>query len=129
MDDGDHVGRLVVSPAAQKRANWVAIAFGIFLSAVTLGALTGFATMSEEDIKEAKRIEKIMFDQKVASGEIEADNHKFDHSDEHADQPAEHDLQEADNSKSSDVPSDETKTSRKTESDTSTLPTALLKSN
>lgn len=81
---------LWVSPAAQRRANWLAIAFGVGLSLVGMGAITGFATMSDEDIKEAQRIEKIMFEQKVETGELDKDSHKFAHPDGHdADHPEE----------------------------------------
>lgn len=89
---------LWVSPAAQKRANWLAIAFGVGLSFVSMGALTGFATMDEDDIKEAQRIEKVMFDEKVRMGDVEADSHKFDHGDDHAeghDAETEEEVQEA----------------------------------
>lgn len=71
-----------VSPAAQRRANWLAIAFGVGLSFVSMGALTGFASMDEEDIQAAKEIEDIMFQQKVEMGEVEADSHKKAHADE-----------------------------------------------
>ncbi len=76
---------LWVSPAAQRRANWLAIAFGVFLSFVSMGALTGFSTMSEEDIAASKEVEKKMFDQQVAIGAVPADSHKFDHGEDHAD--------------------------------------------
>lgn len=35
---------LWVTPAAQRRADWVCLAFGLLLAAVGLGALTGFST-------------------------------------------------------------------------------------
>lgn len=81
-----------VSPAAQKRANWLAIAFGVGLSFVSMGALTGFATMDDDAIKEAQQVEKTMFDQKVRMGEVEANSHKYDHGEDHADN--EHDAEE-----------------------------------
>jgi succinate dehydrogenase / fumarate reductase cytochrome b subunit len=70
-----------VSPTAQRRANWMAIAFGVGLSFVSMGALFGFGTMSEDGIKKAEQIEDIMFQHRVATGEIEADSHKTTHSD------------------------------------------------
>lgn len=70
---------LWISPAAQKRANYFAIAFGVVLSFISMGALTGFATMSDEQIDQAKQVEGQMFDQKVELGEIPADSHKHAH--------------------------------------------------
>jgi succinate dehydrogenase / fumarate reductase cytochrome b subunit len=115
---------LWVSPAAQKRANWLAIGFGVALAFVSMGALTGFGSMSEEDIKEARRVEDLMFDQKVATGEVEADSHKKaragdqeDHAadeEDHADQAA-HDLQRGGGEKTTSA------------DQTAAVPTALLK--
>ena len=76
-----------VSPAAQKRANWLAIGFGVVLSFVSMGALVGFGSMSKEDIEAARQIEDKMFQQRVESGEVDADSHKKAH-------PAEHDHDE-----------------------------------
>ena len=70
---------LWVSPAAQRRANWIAIAFGMGLTAVSMGALVSFGSMSEEDITNAEQVEEIMFQQKVLTGEVEADSHKRAH--------------------------------------------------
>jgi succinate dehydrogenase / fumarate reductase cytochrome b subunit len=39
---------LWVTPAAQRRADWVCLAFGLLLAAVGLGALTGFSTFKPE---------------------------------------------------------------------------------
>ena len=80
---------LWVSPAAQQRANWLAIAFGIGLTMVSMGALTGFASMDEEGIAEAKRIEDQMFEQKVLAGEVDKDSHKRSHPKEHSEDQTE----------------------------------------
>lgn len=74
---------LWVSPAAQQRANWLAIGFGVALSFISMGALVGFGSMSEEDINEARKIEDQMFEQKVLMGDVEADSHKKGHSENH----------------------------------------------
>jgi len=73
---------LWVSPAAQKRADWLAIAFGVGLAFVSMGALTGFASMDEEDISAAEQIEETMFQQKVLTGEVDADSHKKAHAED-----------------------------------------------
>ena len=83
---------LWVSPAAQKRANWLAIAFGLGLSFISMGALTGFATMSEEDIAEAEKVEKAMFEEQVKIGAVPPDSHKYAPNDTHGDdKDGEHD--------------------------------------
>ena len=82
---------LWVSPSAQQRANWLALAFGIGLAMVSMGALTGFASMDEEDIAEARRIEDQMFEQRVAAGEVDKDSHKKAHPKETHEDPAEPD--------------------------------------
>jgi len=76
-----------VSPAAQQRANWIAIVFGVGLSFVGMGALGGFWSMDEATIEEAQRIEQKMFDTKVGLGEIEADSHKKLHGQESDSKP------------------------------------------
>jgi succinate dehydrogenase / fumarate reductase cytochrome b subunit len=48
------------SVAAQRRANYVAIAFGIWLGAVGLGALGGFSTMDEAEIEADRKTEDRM---------------------------------------------------------------------
>ena len=68
---------LWVSPQAQKRANFFAIGFGGVLTVISMGALFGFGTMSDEDIKEAQGIEAQMFQQKVDNGEVASDSHKY----------------------------------------------------
>ncbi|ADB15549.1 succinate dehydrogenase (or fumarate reductase) cytochrome b subunit, b558 family [Pirellula staleyi DSM 6068] len=73
-----------VSPAAQTRATWACLVFGLALSAVGLGALGGFATKTKEQIAADKAVEQKMFDAKVASGEVEADSHKFGGNHQHA---------------------------------------------
>lgn len=51
---------LWTSAAAQRRANYVSIAFGIGLAAVSMGALGGFSLMGEEQIDAAKATETRM---------------------------------------------------------------------
>ena len=70
---------LWVSPTAQRRANWIAVAFGVGLTFVSMGALVGFGSMSKEDISDAERLEEIMFQQRVETGAVEADTHKRAH--------------------------------------------------
>lgn len=70
-----------VSPAAQQRANWLAIGFGVGLSFVGMGALGGFWSMDEEAIQQAEKVEQQLFDAKVLTGEIDADTHKKKHAD------------------------------------------------
>lgn len=70
---------LWISPAAQRRANWFALAFGIGLTVISMSALSGFATMSDDQIQEAQAVEKKMFEQKVANGEVAAESHKYAH--------------------------------------------------
>ena len=48
---------LWISPAAQRRANWLSIAFGIGLSVVGLSALVG---MRNVDVEAAKEVEDRM---------------------------------------------------------------------
>lgn len=74
---------LWVSPAAQKRANYLAIAVGGVLSVISMGALAGFGTMSDEQKQEAREVEQKMFDKKVELGELPADSHKFAHEEDH----------------------------------------------
>lgn len=71
---------LWVSPAAQARANWISIAFGLGLSVVGLSALTG---MRNVDIDAARQVEDTMYNSKVASGELQPNEHKRVH-EEHA---------------------------------------------
>jgi len=76
---------LWISPAAQKRANYLSIAFGIGLTFISMGALFGFGTMSDEAKAQAREVEERIFQEKVASGEVPADSHKHIHADEPAD--------------------------------------------
>ncbi len=73
---------LWVSPAAQKRANYLSIAFGIGLTFISMGALLGFGGMSDSAKAEAREVEERMFQEKVASGEVSADSHKHIHANE-----------------------------------------------
>ena len=70
-----------VSPKAQQWATYVCTAGGLGLTAVGLTAL--FSAMNI-DVAEAKRIEDNMYNSRVATGEIEPDEHKRSHSDHSA---------------------------------------------
>lgn len=67
---------LWISPAAQARATWACLVFGLALSAVGLSALGGFATKSKEAIAEDKATEEKIYNAKIASGEISPNPHK-----------------------------------------------------
>ena len=86
---------LWISPAAQRRANYFAIAFGIGLSVISMGALAGFGSMSEKQIQEAREVEHKMFQQKVEAGEVAADSHKHAHDEPHESDPGSDSDQEA----------------------------------
>ncbi len=78
-----------VSPAAQKRADRICIAFGIALAFVGLSAIGGAVRIGDHGQRydEAKAVEKKMWDAKIASGEIDPEEgaHKrSDTSDGHA---------------------------------------------
>jgi succinate dehydrogenase / fumarate reductase, cytochrome b subunit len=62
-----------ISPAAQKRADRICIAFGIALAFVGLSALGGAVRIGDhgERYEEAKAVEEKMWNAKVASGEID----------------------------------------------------------
>ena len=62
-----------VSPAAQRRANFVCIAFGILLGIVGLSALNG---MRDLDYDEAVQGENQLYNSKIESGEIKPSPHK-----------------------------------------------------
>ena len=68
-----------VTPAAQRWANVACLIFGLGLSAVSLGALGGFAFKTPAQIEEARKTEDAMYDHKVAAKEIEPDEHKRAH--------------------------------------------------
>ena len=65
-----------VSPAAQQRANWLAIALGIGLAMVGMGALNGFWSMDEEAVQKAKQVEDQMYEARVAAGDVEENSEK-----------------------------------------------------
>jgi succinate dehydrogenase / fumarate reductase cytochrome b subunit len=67
-----------LTPAAQRRADYVCIGFGVVLAAISMGALFG---MRSVDQAEAKRIEDQMYRARVESGEISPDEHKRKESD------------------------------------------------
>lgn len=58
---------LWITPSAQRRANYVCAAFGVFLAVVGLGAVTGFQRL---DVDEAYRVEETMRQSRMAAGEI-----------------------------------------------------------
>lgn len=62
-----------LSPAAQRRANYVCAAFGIGLAVVGLSAIVG---VQRTDVEEARTVENAMYEQKVHTGEIKPDPHK-----------------------------------------------------
>lgn len=64
------------TPRAQKRADIVCAAFGVFLAAVALGAIGGFATI---DVEGARSVEDTMRHAREAEGLIEPDEHKIWH--------------------------------------------------
>ena len=66
-----------VSPKAQRWATYLCTAGGLGLTVVGLTAL--FSAM-QIDVAEAKRIEDNMYNSRVATGEIEPDEHKRSHS-------------------------------------------------
>jgi succinate dehydrogenase / fumarate reductase cytochrome b subunit len=62
-----------LTPAAQRRADYACIGFGLFLTVISVGAL--FA-MRAIDPVEAKRIEEQMYRARVESGELTPNEHK-----------------------------------------------------
>ena len=62
-----------ITPAAQRRANFVCAAFGIGLALLSVGALVGAITVDESAARQA---EDKMFQAKVASGEVSEDSEK-----------------------------------------------------
>lgn len=64
---------LWTTPAAQQRANWISIVFGVGLFAVSLGALVGAKTI---DTKAALEVEDKMHDAKLESAELTAEETK-----------------------------------------------------
>jgi succinate dehydrogenase / fumarate reductase, cytochrome b subunit len=69
-----------VSPKAQARANYLAIAVGVFVGLIGLGALVG---MAKVDVTKAKEVEDKMYESRVSSGDIAESPHKRSH-DAHA---------------------------------------------
>lgn len=62
-----------VSPPAQRRANYICVAFGVGLAFVGLGALWG---MREVDVDKARAVENQMYEARVAAGELQPNDHK-----------------------------------------------------
>jgi succinate dehydrogenase / fumarate reductase cytochrome b subunit len=62
------------TPLAQRRADYVCIAFGVLLALVSMGALGGFAWVV--DIKEARQGELQQYNAKIASGELDPETSK-----------------------------------------------------
>jgi succinate dehydrogenase / fumarate reductase, cytochrome b subunit len=67
---------LWVTPKSQRRADWFCLGFGVVLGLVGLSALGSLATMSKDDIQNARAIEDKMYRAKVASGELADTPHK-----------------------------------------------------
>jgi succinate dehydrogenase / fumarate reductase cytochrome b subunit len=61
---------LWTTPGAQRRADWVCGAFGVVLAAVGMSALFGISTV---DVKSAYQIEEKINANKVADGELTAE--------------------------------------------------------
>jgi succinate dehydrogenase / fumarate reductase cytochrome b subunit len=61
---------LWVTPQSQRRADWFCLGFGVLLGLVGLTALGGFATMSKEQVQQARKNEDKLYQSKVASGEL-----------------------------------------------------------
>jgi succinate dehydrogenase / fumarate reductase, cytochrome b subunit len=57
-----------VSPAAQRRASWACLGFGLLLGAIGLSALFGAVTV---DIDEARDIEDRMYKARIEAGELQ----------------------------------------------------------
>lgn len=77
---------LWISPAAQRRASWLSLGFGIVLSVIGMSALVG---MRNVDVKQAREVEDQMYKARVAAGMLneETADHKRTHDDDHADEP------------------------------------------
>lgn len=56
-----------ISPAAQRRADYVCMTFGVLLAAVGLGALWGMRTL---DIPAARQVEDLQYQYRVEAGEL-----------------------------------------------------------
>ncbi len=59
---------LWVTPAAQQRANWISIVFGVGLAAIGLSSLVG---MRAVDVPKARASENRMTESRIASGELD----------------------------------------------------------
>jgi hypothetical protein len=62
-----------ITPRAQRRANVLCAAFGVLLALVSIGAWGGFALMSEETVHESRLVEDQIFNAKVESGILNAE--------------------------------------------------------
>ncbi len=81
------------SAAAQARASAVCSVLGVLLAIVGMGALFGIrASGSGEKLEQAIQAEDQMYESKVASGEIKANEHKRSHEDEAAESKSGDDL-------------------------------------
>jgi succinate dehydrogenase / fumarate reductase cytochrome b subunit len=63
------------TPAAQRRADRVCVAFGLLVAAVGLGALVGFESI---DVKQAREEENEAYEIRVEAGLVQPDEHKRD---------------------------------------------------
>jgi succinate dehydrogenase / fumarate reductase cytochrome b subunit len=68
---------LWLTPASQRWATRACLVFGLLLAMVSMGALGGFTF--GVNVKEAREIEKSMYDAKVAAKEISPNEHKLAH--------------------------------------------------
>ena len=76
---------LWISPAAQLRASWLSVGFGVVLSLIGLSALVGMRNL---DVQAAKKVEDQMYNARVAAGSVPESPHKRTHEgDDHDDEP------------------------------------------
>src|SRR5262245_56101083 len=66
-----------VTPAAQRWATAACLVFGLGLATVSMGALGGFAY--GVNVKEAREVERAMYESKVSAKEIVPNEHKISH--------------------------------------------------
>jgi succinate dehydrogenase / fumarate reductase cytochrome b subunit len=64
---------VLVSPLAQRRANYVCAAFGVVLACIGIGAQVG---MLRVDVAEARKIENQVYEERVKAGLVKPDDHK-----------------------------------------------------
>ena len=75
------------SAAAQKRASTVCSVIGVLLTIVSIGALFGMRDVGQgEALEQAVQAEDQMYQHKVEAGEIQPNEHKRAHSEEHSEE-------------------------------------------